>query len=353
MKCARRNTLPSKAALTEIAMKFLTDRDKAALKAAIPKVAPLVGADKFVGAYEAVKILLDSRREERVNRYCLALLSELDEADLQEIISGNESLKVDFGDLLQTCMDDSDSKKTEAYARLTAAITLRNLDAEYRRYFILALKQLSSKELLLLQQGYVARHSEIIHDDGFEVLNQATVYNPKKLGVIGGLSVEVFRRLGFLNNDGITSLGEKFVESTHSKDDLTADALGWRVWQKEAIAVVVGDPRKLVPFKEVMKNHRVKVSELAESVLTSARNNRIAFTAIVFLGPFGGLTHSQRMTWSGYTDKHPGQCILIDAEAGTLNGRYSKTFSLHAPIEETARSILHHYKYIVDDPIIP
>ncbi|MGP5468808.1 hypothetical protein ACTXNP_21205, partial [Pseudomonas helleri] len=238
-------------------MNFLTDKDKAVLKAVFPKLAPLVGADKFVGAYEAVKILLDSRREERVNRYCLALLSELDEVDLQEIISGNESLKIDFGDLLQTCMDDSDSKKTEAYARLTAAITLRNIDAEYRRYFILALKQLSSKELLLLQQGYVARHSEIVHDDGFEVLNQATVYNPQKLGVIGGLSVEVFRRLGFLNNDGITSLGEKFVESTHSKDDLTADALGWRVWQKEAIAVVVGDLRKLILFREVMKNHRV------------------------------------------------------------------------------------------------
>ena len=353
MKCARLNTLPSTAALTEIAMNFLTDKDKAVLKAVFPKLAPLVGADKFVGAYEAVKILLDSRREERVNRYCLALLSELDEVDLQEIISGNESLKIDFGDLLQTCMDDSDSKKTEAYARLTAAITLRNIDAEYRRYFILALKQLSSKELLLLQQGYVARHSEIVHDDGFEVLNQATVYNPQKLGVIGGLSVEVFRRLGFLNNDGITSLGEKFVESTHSKDDLTADALGWRVWQKEAIAVVVGDLRKLILFREVMKNHRVKVSELADSVLTSARNNRIAFTAVVFLGPFGGLTHSQKMKWSGYTEKHPGQCILIDAEAGTLNGRYSKTFSVHDPLEETARSILHHYKYIVDDPIIP
>lgn len=72
-------------------------------------------------------------------------------------------------------MDDSDSRKTEAYARLTVAITLRNLDAEYRRYFILALKQLSSKELVLLQQGYVAKHYEIVPDDGFEILNQAAV----------------------------------------------------------------------------------------------------------------------------------------------------------------------------------
>lgn len=92
-------------------MKIFTDRDRAALKAAIPKLAPLVGADKFVGAYEAFKILVDSRREERVNRYCLALLSELDEVDLQEINSGDENLDIDFGDLLQSCMDDSDSRK--------------------------------------------------------------------------------------------------------------------------------------------------------------------------------------------------------------------------------------------------
>lgn len=44
-----------------------------------------------------------------------------------------------------------------------------------------------------------------------------------------------------------------FVESTHSKDDLTPDALEWRVWQENPIAVVVGDPRKVVPFKEAMK----------------------------------------------------------------------------------------------------
>lgn len=337
----------------EITMKIFTDRDRAALKAAIPKLAPLVGADKFVGAYEAFKILVDSRREERVNRYCLALLSELDEVDLQEINSGDENLDIDFGDLLQSCMDDSDSRKTEAYARLTVAIRLRNLDAEYRRYFILALKQLSSKELGLLQQGYVARHWEIVPEEGFDVLNQATVYDPKKLGIIGGLSVEVFRRLGFLDDDGITALGVIFVESTHSKDDLTPDALEWRVWQENPIAVVVGDPRKVVPFKEAMKNHRVKVSELADSVLGGARNDRVAFNAVAFLGPFGSWSHNQRMKWSGYTDKYPSQCMLIDAEGGSLNGRYCKTFSVHDPLDETARSMLRHYNYIVDDPIIP
>ncbi|AIB42916.1 hypothetical protein [Pseudomonas sp. WCS374] len=334
-------------------MTFLTDRNKAAVKAAIPKLAPLIGVDKLLGAYEAIKILADHRREERVNRYCLALLPELGEVDLQDLSSGDESLDIDFGDLLQTCMDDSDSRKTEAYARLTVAITLRNLDAEYRRYFILALKQLSSKELGLLQQGYVARQWEIVPDEGFDILNQATVYDHKKLGIIGGLSVEVFRRLGFLNGEGITALGEAFVESTHSKDNLTPDALGWRVWQKEAIAVVVGDPRKTMAFKEAMKNHRVKVSELADSVLTGSRDDRIAFKALTFLGPFGGWTHSQRMKWSGYTDKHHGQCISIDTEGGTLNGQYCKTFSVHSPLDETARSILRHYKYVVDDPIIP
>ncbi|AZZ76379.1 hypothetical protein CCX46_14860 [Pseudomonas sp. RU47] len=334
-------------------MKFLTGRDKAALKAMIPKLAPLVGADKVVGAYEAIKLVVDSRKEERVNRYCLALLSEVSDVDLNEMDSWDENLDIDFGDLLQTCMDDSDSRKTEAYARLTIAIRLRNLDAEYRRYFILALKQLSSRELELLQRGYVARHWEIIPDAGFDVLNQATVYNPKKLGIVGGLSVEVFRRLGFLNNDGITALGETFVESTHSKDDLTPLALEWRAWQQSPIAVVVGDQRKVAAFKEAMKNYRVKVSELADSVLTDTRNNRVAFTAVVFLGPFGGWTHRQRMNWSSYTDKNPGQCILIDAEGGTLNGRYCMTFSVHNSLDETARSILRHYEYIVDDPIIP
>lgn len=336
----------------EIAVKILTSKDKAALKAVIPKLATFLGAGQGVAAYDAIKSLIDARRKERVNRYCLALLSELSEVELPEINSWDD-LDIDFGDLLQTCMDDSDSRKTEAYARLTVAIRLRNLDAETRRYFILALKQLSSKELGLLQQGYVARRWEIVPDDGFNVLDQATVYNPKKLGIIGGLSVEVFRRLGFLNNDGITALGEIFVESTHSKDNLTPDALEWRVWQKEPIAVVVGDPRKVAPFKQVMKNYRVKVIELAHSVLTGDRNDRIPFTAVIFLGPFGSLSPSQRMKWSGYTDKNAGQCTSIDAEGGSLNGRYCKTFSVHAPLEETARLILRHHKYIVDDQILP
>lgn len=165
--------------------------------------------------------------------------------------------------------------------------------------------------------------------------------------------MEVFRRLGFLNGEGITALGEAFVESTHSKDNLTPDALGWRVWQKEAIALVVGDPRKVASFKEAMKNHRVKISELAESVLTGSRHDRIAFKAVTFLGPFGGWTPSQRMKWSGYTHEHPAQCTSIDAEGGTLNGAYCKTFSVHNALDETVRSILSHYKYIVDDPIIP
>lgn len=149
-------------------------------------------------------------------------------------------------------MDHSDGRKTEAYARLTVAISLVNLNADYGRYFILALKQLTSKDLGPLQQRYVARHCEIIPDDGFDILNQ--VYNPTKLRIIGGLSVEVFRRFDLLNGERLTALGEIFVESTHSKDDLTPDALGSRIWQKEAIAVVVGDSQKTISFKEARIN---------------------------------------------------------------------------------------------------
>lgn len=94
---------------------------------------------------------------------------------------------------------------------------------------------------------------------------QSDLCTSEKLGPVGKLSIDQFRLLGLFGEKGLTSLGERFVQATHHRDQLTPEAVGWQTWRKETICLVADS----------------KVTQRRKALIEALREQRFAICILI------------------------------------------------------------------------
>ncbi|BBP82790.1 hypothetical protein PHLH8_24320 [Pseudomonas sp. Pc102] len=270
------------------------------------------GIDKAAAIYKGITGIIKRHQEVRINRYCKALLSiEHDFSNSHEV--GLEDYEIEFGDLIQACMQDSDSDKTEAYAKLTISLRFASLERKYRRHFILSLKQLSFTELELLRHSYIAKKYNVIPNIGYGILQQNQIFDRNKLGDIGRVSINSLLQLGFITDEGISQLGILFTQSVYGRKELHPDSLGWNTWQKDPVLIVKGEKKDSL-YESIMNEFKLlRIRCLTISIVGFPKDidELEAHKAIIFAGDYSDLTYGQAQNISKFTHDYYGKCIML------------------------------------------
>lgn len=271
------------------------------------------GVDSAAMIYEGLDHLFSKSRERRLNQYCQALFNSE-----YSINSASEPLPkecdIQFGDLLEACLQDSETRKTEAYAQLTIAIRYFSLDIRHRRHFITSLKQLSFNDLELLRQGYIAKMYSIIPDKGFEPLRHSSVFGENKLDDLAVISVNLLKQLSFINEESVTKLGCQFIESTHKRLDLEPQSIGWRVWKRKPVVLVESSIKNnaYTTIKEAFKKHRIRCLSISDTKLVDKIDTYGDYSALIFYGRYQGLTSSQSREIVEFIFSNSGVCKVLE-----------------------------------------
>lgn len=197
--------------------------------------------ESFIPGLEGLHGLLETQHQEKLDRFCKALLNEADgEADSNPVLE--KAVAIDFFDLFRAFLQDSDEEKAEHYARLTAVIGGRHFDPDRRKHFVSALKSLTAKDLSLLRQCYLVKHFDLIAPAPLTsngILIAAEITSRIVQGDLVSVSLSRLRSFDLFNEEGVTRLGIEFIQATHHRDTLVPDMLkGERVWQDGYVMLI-------------------------------------------------------------------------------------------------------------------
>ncbi|WP_421527630.1 hypothetical protein [Pseudomonas brenneri] len=327
-------------------LSFLRKAEKYGLKLA--ELIP--GLDKPATVIKHLREFHDEQKEIRISRYCKALVNCISTTDYA---SANElATDIEFADLLQACVNDSDSNKAEAYAQLTITLKFGSLDKEYRRHFMLSLKQLTHEDLELLRLAHIATKNELIPEHGYGVLSQRDILNNHKLGVIRSLSVETLRQLGLIKPEGITDLGKLFIKSVYSRE-LCDHHEGFKIWQSPPIIILTGGKKDMHNDNviDIFKCLRVRCVTVPILSFPKGIEQNRPYKAIIFAGDYEGLTSSKQRELAAFTALTPHQCINLGYKLSTTSeGMCSRhiDFSDTQTVAEKVAKVARTLEFIVD-----
>ncbi|AZF16980.1 hypothetical protein C4J92_3512 [Pseudomonas sp. R3-18-08] len=327
-------------------LRFLRKAEKYGLKLA--ELIP--GLDKPATIIKHLREFHEEQKKIRISRYCRALVNCISTTDYA---AANElATDIEFADLLQACVNDSDSNKAEAYAQLTITLKFGSLEKEYRRHFMLSLKQLAHEDLELLRLAHIATKNELIPKHGYGVLSQSDIFNNQKLGVIRSLSIETLRQLGLIKSEGITELGKLFIKSVYSRE-LCDHHEDFKIWQSPPIIILTGE-KKDTHNDNVIDNFKcLRVRCVTVSILSFPKGieqNR-PYKAIIFAGDYEGLTSSKQRELVAFTVSTPHQCINLGYKLSTTSeGMCSRhiDFSDTQTVAEKVKKVASILGFIVD-----
>ena len=297
------------------------------------------GLDKPATMIKYLREFHDEQKKIRISRYCTALVNSI---SIEDHTTANElATDIEFADLLQACVNDSDSNKADAYAQLTIALKFGALEKEYRRHFMLSLKQLPHEDLELLRLSYIAKKNELIPARGYAPLSQSDIFDHRNLGVIRSLSVEVLRQLGMIKSEGITDLGKSFVESIYKREFLENHE-DFKMWQSPPIIILTGKSKDsyIDSIIDNFKSLRIRcVAIPILNFMTGVENNR-PYKAIIFAGNYEGLTYGNQRELVDFTTANPQQCINLGYKlSNTANGMCSRHIDFNG-VQTVAEKVL-------------
>ncbi|QUG90438.1 hypothetical protein GR140_17275 [Pseudomonas putida] len=310
------------------------------------------GLDKPTTIIRHLRDFHDEQKEIRIDRYCKALVNFI---SMEEYSAASElATDIEFADLLQACVNDSDSNKAESYAQLTIMLKFGALEKEYRRHFIFSLKQLSYEGLELLRLAHVASKYQLIPHDGSWIMSQSEIFNNHKLGVIGAISVAALRQLGFVGPKGITDLGNLFVKSVYGRERCESHE-DHKVWQNSSVMILTNGMQDEHCDYVIASFKRLRILCFPLPILSFPRDieHHGDHKAIIFTGNyyFGPSSSSHQREVADFTTLNHNECIGLDCvmPSGTpamsfRNIDFGDAVTLDKKIEKVARWL----GYIVD-----
>lgn len=182
--------------------------------------------------------------EKRLDAFYSAMLSA--DVTMKEAVARAMLDDTDFHALLRACLADIESEKVTAYAALARKIATGAVPKEWRRHFVLALRDLSADELACMRKACVAREHKLIPAQG-PSMGEDHFLSPGRPGTRQSIMIGNLVARGFAHEGKLSDLGVKFTKACWRAEDLTAGSIGYREWSGHNVAIVsyeIGDRRQ-------------------------------------------------------------------------------------------------------------
>ncbi|WP_339450215.1 hypothetical protein [Pseudomonas sp. EA_5y_Pfl2_R50] len=294
--------------------------------------------------------LLEEKKNERIELFCQELMICNETAETNKNFD-NAGYEIEFGDLLQACMNDSDSGKAKAYAQLTISLRYGELDRETRRHFVLALKQLTFGDIELLRYAEIASEHEVMPQHGNTVLSQGNIFNVKNMSPIQALSINTLQQLGLTSGRGITQLGQAFTRAIYRKDSLTPDSMNLNVWQSPPIALLSTATKNKLHNEIIdeFRKIRVRCNKINIEDFSPEKQNLPQYKAIVLCGTYDNAIYSHTQAVARYNNDHHYQFVSLGFKFPHRH-EISLRISLHQPgnLQEKVMKASKEFGFITD-----
>jgi len=271
---------------------------------ALESVAP--GASLATSITKVASEIISGLYKDRVEKFCQALLDAREDV-VGELRKDSVFSDIDFMDIFRACVNDGDSLKVDAYARLAISLKAMAVDKGVCRHFVLSLKRLAYEDIELLRKLYVINNNKIIRSGTNSVLAQSDILHDKKLDKIGFARLGELRVLGFIEGNKITELGEDFVKNIYSEDCLSAESIGLDVWQGKPIGLFVAanDEELRRDMVSEFNKLRIIVKILTLKEIETIVNGEMTVSSVVIIGNSSKMPYWEASNLSQLTEKVP------------------------------------------------
>lgn len=236
-----KDDIPSRSSMkrtdTEVAAVVSIAAKVAAELPGIPFVGPLVGAlaDLIKEHISHTSEAMRKEQEERLADFYAEMLnaeSKMDEQVARAMVDDK-----DFHALLRSCVADIEAEKVRAYANLARGIASGYVERQWRRHFILSLRDLAADELECLRRALVVSRSQLIPTQGTSI-KQEEFLQAGQPGTPQSIWMGNLASRGLIHDGKLSPAGEAFALACYRLTDLTPESMGFRTWTGHNVAVI-------------------------------------------------------------------------------------------------------------------
>lgn len=236
--------VPAKGSGTEVGAIVPVVAKVAAEVPGIPLVGPLVGAlaDLIKEHISRTSEAMRREQEERLADFYAEMFDA--EAAMDERVAAVMVDDKDFHALLRACVADIEAEKVRAYASLARGIASGSVEKQWRRHFLLSLRDLAANELECLRRALVASTNQLMPAQGPSI-GQEDFLRAGKPGTPQSIWMGNLAARGFIHDEKLSPAGEAFARACYRPKDLTPESISFRTWSGHNVAIInyeIGEP---------------------------------------------------------------------------------------------------------------
>lgn len=220
---------------------------------------------------DAIRESAQKKDEERLDAFFQDLLNA--EEPMDESVANAMMDDRDFHSVLRACLVDIESEKVDAYAALAISIATGKISQQWRRHFILALRDMSAEELKCLRSAFVARKYDLIPNAGSS-LRETDFLEKGAPGSYQNVMIGNLIAKGFVHDGKLSPTGVDFLRSCTKEQNLTPSAIGYQSWSGQHVAIVsyeLGNSQataQATALQDELRKYQIK-----SSIIAIIRNN--------------------------------------------------------------------------------
>lgn len=304
--------------------------------------------------YDLIKLRKDTMREavrkkdeETLDAFFADLLdgnTAIDPAQADALIDDR-----DFHSLLRACVADIEAEKGEAYSALAKSIAVGSVHNDWKRHFILSLKEISLKELEKLRTALVAKQFNLVPQSsiGGSTTQESEFLKTGEPGSFQSIAIQNLTNRGFVHNSKLSTTGETFIRACTSPAKLTPAAIGYKVWSGQNVAIIsyeLGDDRIAKLTEDVgnaLWSYQIKSSTVAITKSSQQQLRMFSTQGVLLLGSGirGLVDHVQALC--DFASKVPLVVVQLSDKCPPLPPeiKVSKVVRYETDIRETIKSL--------------
>lgn len=230
----------------------------------------------------------------------------------------------DFHTLLRACVADSEAEKVGAYAQMARGIASGAVPKEWRRHFILSLRDLAADDLERLRGALIAKENRLIPAQG-PSMGQDHFLKPDAPATARAISIGALATRGFALEGKLSKAGATFARACLRPDQLTPSSIGYRTWSGQNFAILnyqMGKSREVDALADKLQD-ALRAQGVNSTVIAVVRTNeqqaRLMFTMrILLLGDRTEGLESNLPQLASFAAKVPTMLVDAGGQAGEL-----------------------------------
>ncbi|WP_338668067.1 hypothetical protein [Pseudodesulfovibrio methanolicus] len=186
-------------------------------------IIPGVGPGLAVG-YTILQICMDRAAElknqqakKRITDFSKRLLSD----DI-EPISFDEEVIEDYTRLIESMIRDDEDEKADYYSRMFVSFATENIGKNEKLHLLKTVRELTSYDIEAVRKMYVYHNFDVKGTSAINV--SAHTYCLPKL-------IDMHILEAAEGKQSLSQIGARFLHLIYSEDELTPEAIGWKVWR--------------------------------------------------------------------------------------------------------------------------